>query len=70
MKLSDLINVTQYTIIVRAPAYNKVGVEYKGKHIELGRYNKGNRPPDSIKHATVINVEPYDCDQILAFIDV
>lgn len=70
MKLSDLISVTEDNIIVCAPAYNKVGTEYKGRTIELGRYCRYNRPPDSIKQATIINVGHYDGDHILVLIDV
>lgn len=70
MKLSDIINVTEDTLIVCAPAYNKDGVEYKGKSIELGKYTIYNRPPDSIKQATVIHMGHYDGDHILVLIDV
>ena len=70
MKLTDIINITENTVIVYAPAYNKDGKEYKGKTIELGRFGRYNRPPDSIRQATVISMVSYDTDHISVVIDV
>lgn len=56
MVVSDIIEKTTDTVVVRAPAYNKTGIEYGGQTVEIGEYNQSTLPPYDVANANVQSV--------------